>query len=121
MKILGPSLLLFFLLLSFASCDDRDDNLTGPNIRIQNLSSKNFNRVEVRVDTLFFENISSEGFSEYKEFDIAYQLDTLRVETDSTTLNFLPDSITSPLPIGLYTYQLDVDEEGNLVFNFRID
>lgn len=121
MKTLAPAILLFFLFVGIASCDDRDDNLTGPNIRIQNLSSQNFSRVEVRVDTLFFENISSDGFSDYMEFDVAYQQDTLRIEADSTIINFVPDSISNPLPVGLYTYQLNIDEEGQLIFNFKVD
>lgn len=121
MKTLVPAIFLFLLFVGIVSCDDRDDNLTGPNIRIQNLSSQNFSRVEVRVDTLFFENISSDGFSDYMEFDVAYQQDTLRVEADSTVINFVPDSISSQLPIGLYTYQLNIDEEGQLIFNFKVD
>ena len=121
MKILVPSITFLALLVSFSSCDDRDDNLTGPNIRIHNRSSQNFSRVEVRVDTLSFENVSSNGFSDYLEFDVAYQKDTLRIEADSTTINFVPDSISNPLPIGLYTYQLDIDDEGELIFNFKID
>ncbi|MEM1260538.1 MAG: hypothetical protein AAGH81_18585 [Bacteroidota bacterium] len=121
MKIPFPSLISLILFVFMISCDDRDDNLTGPNIRIQNLSSQNFPRVEVRVDTLFFENVSSDGFSDYMEFEVAYQQDTLRIEADSTIINFVPDSISSPLPIGLYTYQLDIDEDGELIFNFKID
>lgn len=121
MKIVVPILISLLLLVAIMACDDRDDNLTGPNVRIQNLSSQNFSRVEVRVDTLFFENITSDGFSDYLEFDVAYQQDTLRIEADSTIINFVPDSISSPLPIGLYTYQLDIDEEGELIFNFKID
>jgi hypothetical protein len=121
MKTLVSAFFLFALIIGMASCDDRDDNLTGPNIRIQNLSNQNFSRVEVRVDTLFFENVASESFSDYQEFDLAYQQDVLRIEADSTVINFSPDSISSPLPIGLYTYQLDIDEEGQLIFNFKID
>lgn len=121
MKTILPSILLLVSLIAIQSCDDRDDNLTGPNIRIQNLSSQNFTRVEVRVDTLFYENITPDGFSDYMEFDVAYQQDTLRIEADSTTINFVPDTITAPLPIGLYTYQLNIDEEGELVFTFKVD
>jgi len=120
MKILVPAFLLC-IFIGILSCDDRDDNLTGPNIRIQNLSNQNFSLVEVRVDTLFFENVSSDSFSEYMEFEVAYQQDVLRIEADSTTINFTPDSISDPLPIGLYTYQLNIDEEGELIFNFKID
>jgi len=121
MKVIFPSILVLFGLIAILSCDDRDDNLTGPNIRIQNLSDQNFSRVEVRVDTLFYENVTSNGFSDYLEFDVAYQQDTLRIEADSTMFNFVPDSITDPLPIGLYTYQLSIDEEGELELTFKID
>ncbi|BFP39737.1 hypothetical protein FGF1_05820 [Flavobacteriaceae bacterium GF1] len=121
MKNVVRSLLLFSLIAVSQSCDDRDDNLTGPNIRIQNRSGQNFSRVEVRVDTLFYENVAADSFSDYMEFDLAFQQDTLRVEADSTVFNFVPDTVTSPLPIGLYTYQLDIDQEGELIFNFKID
>lgn len=113
--------ILTLALLVCWSCEDRDDTLLGPNIRIQNLSQQNFQRVEVRVDTLFFENIETEGFSPYLELDLAYWQDTLRVEADSTQLLFIPDSLGQPLPIGLYTYQLNIDEEGELKFTFKLD
>lgn len=121
MKILVSSFLACILFVAVLSCDDRDDNLTGPNIRIQNLSNQNFALVEVRVDTLVFENVMAESFSPYMEFDEAFQQDTLRIEADSTMINFVPDFISSPLPIGLYTYQLNIDEEGALIFNFKVD
>ncbi len=121
MKTLLPSLFFFCFFIALISCDDRDDNLSAPNIRIQNLSNQNFARVEVRNDTIFFENITSESFSEYLELDLAYEIDTLRIEADSTTINFVPDTIVNPLPIGLYTYQLNIDEEGELIFNFKVD
>lgn len=120
MKIFAPAFLVFIFMV-FLSCDDRDDNLTAPNIRIQNLSSQNFSKVEVRVDTLLFENIAPDSFSEYLEFDIAYQQDALRIEADSTIIAFVPDSLSDPLPTGLYTYQLNIDEEGALIFNFKVD
>ncbi len=110
------------VLLTFA-CTDRDDELLGPNIRINNKSGVNFTSVQVRVDTLIFENIPSEGFSNYVPFEIAYAADTLVIETDSTQFNFTPpDSIIgNPLPLGLYTYELSFSEEGEVLFNFRVD
>ncbi len=121
MKTLVPAFALLVLGILLSSCSDRDDNLTSPNIRIQNLSNQNFVSVVVRTDTLVFENVNADSFSEYLAFEVAYEQDTLRIEADSTSLVFIPDTITSPLPIGLYTYQLNIDEEGELLFNFKID
>ena len=61
-KIVVPFFISLVLLVAFVACDDRDDNLTGPNIRIQNLSSQNFSRVEVRADTLFLRIFLPMGF-----------------------------------------------------------
>lgn len=115
--------LLYFLVITglLWACDDRDDNLLGPNVRIQNLSEQNFQLVELEADSIFYENISSESFSEYLELDEAYFQDTLRIEADSTMIVFTPDSIGEPLPVGLYTYQLDISEDGELIFTFKLD
>ncbi|NKI33386.1 hypothetical protein [Croceivirga thetidis] len=117
-KWIGIVLVVLFLVWA---CDDRDDNLLAPNIRIQNLSSQNFILVEVRNDSILFENIAPEGFSPYLELETAYFQDTLRIEADSTQFTFIPDSIGEPLPIGLYTYQLNIIEGDSLTFNFKLD
>ncbi|GMN11933.1 hypothetical protein MTsPCn9_32350 [Croceitalea sp. MTPC9] len=111
---------LLAVLIAFA-CTDRDDELTGANIRINNKSNINFTNVQVRVDTLVFENIAPDAFSEYLEFETAYAADNIIIETDSTQFSFTPDSIRSPLPVGLYTYELSFNEEGEVVLNFRVD
>lgn len=113
--------ILIVLLMITWACDDRDDNLLSPNIRIQNLSNQNFIRVEVRNDSMLFENIGPEGFSNYLEIEPAYFRDTLRIEADSTQFTFVPDSIGEALPIGLYTYQLNIIEGDSLTFNFKLD
>lgn len=109
------------LLCALWACEDRDDNLSGPNIRVQNLSSLNFMKVEVRNDSLVYENIPSGGFSEYLEYELAYRQDTLLIETDSTSFDFQPDSISDPLPIGLYTYQINISESGEIELTFKVD
>ena len=120
MKTFSALFILAFILFG-SSCNDRDDNITSPNVRIENLSDLNFALVEIRSDSLFFENIAANGFSDYKEFRPAFFQDSLRIETDSTIVIFEPDSIGDPLPNGLYTYQLDFDEEGALRFTFKVD
>ena len=111
---------LLTALIAFA-CTDRDDELLGANIRINNKSGVNFNRVQVRVDTLFFENIPVDGFSEYLEFETAFAADTITIETDSTQFTFTPEITGDPLPLGLYTYELGFSEAGEVVLNFRVD
>ena len=114
---------LFTAIIIFSACNDRDDNLMGPNVRIENRSSQNFKFVQVRSvnDSIFYENIAPDGFSDYLEYDIAYQQDTLTIETDSTEVRFVPDSISEPLPLGLYTYRITITEEGEVELTFRID
>lgn len=115
-------LLVFTLVLMAAlwACEDRDDNLRGANIRINNQSSLNFNSVQVG-DSIVYENIDAEGFSEYLEFDMAFEEDVLLIETDSTQFNYQPTDTFDPLPTGLYTYELNITEEGELEFTFKVD
>ena len=110
------------VLIAFA-CTDRDDELLGANIRINNRSGVNFSSVQVRMDTLIFENIAQDDFSEYLEFETAFATDTITIVTDSTEFVFMPvDSlIGDPLPLGLYTYELSFSEEGEVLLNFRVD
>lgn len=113
--------LLFICIVLVWACDDRDDNLLGPNVRIQNLSQQNFQLVELEADSIFFEDIASESFSDYLELYEAYAQYTLRIEADSTQYHFVPDAIGDQLPTGLYTYQLNINEQGELEFTFKLD
>ncbi|MFS4469463.1 hypothetical protein [Maribacter sp. 2210JD10-5] len=104
------------------ACEDRDDNLATANIRIHNKSNRNFSTVQVRVDSLVFENVPSDGFSDYLEFEVAFQEDNITIETDSVQYNYTPsEAFTDSLPVGLYTYELDITEEGQVDFTFTID
>ncbi len=119
MKKILLALVTTFLIVLWA-CEDRDDNLRGANIRINNISSIDFDRVQVG-DSIFYENIASDGFSEYQEFEMAFEEDVLRIETDSTTYNFQPSNTFDPLPVGLYTYVLNINEQGGVDFTFKVD
>ncbi|MFS4457252.1 hypothetical protein [Maribacter sp. 2304DJ31-5] len=115
--------ILSFLLIAILlfACEDRDDNLTRANIRISNKSNINFNRVQVRVDSLVFENVAADSFSDYLEFEVAFESDSIEIDTDSGQFNFVPSETSDPLPIGLYTYELDITEEGEITFTFKLD
>jgi len=116
-----------FLLLSIATllvfaCTDRDDELTSANIRIKNNSNLNFSLVEVIVDSLFYENVPAEGFSEYLSYDEAFEAMPFTIVTDSMDFNFTPSELQhNPLPIGLYTYEVSISEEGEIALKFNVD
>ena len=112
---------VFLTALIALACTDRDDELLGANVRINNLSGINFTSVQVRVDTLVFDDVEADSFTDYLEFEEAFAADTITVVTDSTQFIFTPDSTGTALPLGLYTYELSFSEEGELQFNFRVD
>ncbi|MDT0608387.1 hypothetical protein [Croceitalea rosinachiae] len=108
-------------ILVFA-CTDRDDELTLASIRIFNNSNLNFNLVEVIADSLFYENVPADGFSEYLSYDEAFEAMPFSISTDSADFNFTPDELELDLlPIGLYTYEITISDEGEIVLNFKID
>ena len=107
--------------LCFA-CTDRDDNLANPNIRIRNTTNLQFNLVEVIADSLFYENVPSEGFSNYLPFETAFREMPFTIEADSASFSFTPTTPDlEPLPIGLYTYEIAFSNEGEVVLTFRVD
>ena len=115
-------LALFVITLGVVACTDRDDELTTANIRIKNNSSIAFNLVEVIADSLFYENIAADGFSEYIEYEEAFEAIPFSIEADSANYNFSPaQQALEPLPIGLYTYEVTIDESGEVVLQFTVD
>lgn len=112
--------LLLIVVIGFAyACTDRDDDLNAVNIRIKNNTEALFNEVLVVENDTLYENIPAGEYSEYIEFQRAFQSTTLTIVTDSTTYNFVPSEVvTDSLPIGFYTYELGFDEEEqiNLIF-----
>lgn len=111
-----------FVTVVFLSCEDRDDNLTTPNIRINNKTNITFNLLEFIPDSLFYENLTADGFSEYLEFETAFEAMPFTVETDSANFTYTPPEISfDPLPIGLYTYEVNINAEGEVELLFRID
>ncbi|MEM9000891.1 MAG: hypothetical protein AAGB24_11565 [Bacteroidota bacterium] len=113
-------LALGVLVLLVIGCDDRDDNLNAANIRIHNRSNISFNSVQVN-DSVIYENVGGDGFSDYKAYITAFEFDDITILTNTAQFTFAPDSITPPLPLGLYTYELNISEQGEVLFNFKVD
>ena len=104
------------------SCQDRDDELPAANIRINNLTNSTFNLLEIVPDSPFYEAVPADAFSEYLPFDTAFEAMRFTIETDSANFTYTPpDQVFDPLPIGLYTYQVSIDTDGEVVLTFRID
>ena len=68
-------------------------------------------------------NITTDGFSEYQEYELAYQYAYVQITSGEEVFVLQPIDFVgeTPLPIGLYTYVLNIDEEGQVSLEFRID
>jgi len=116
---------IFFLALATITigCTDRDDEVIAVNIRIQNASSITFDEVQVGDQEEVYMNINPDGFSEYQEYELAYQYAYIQITSGEEVFVLQPIDFVgeTPLPIGLYTYVLNIDEEGQVLLDFRID
>ncbi|MCL5247063.1 hypothetical protein M4I21_14675 [Cellulophaga sp. 20_2_10] len=107
---------IVILLLSFCfSCDDRDDNLEAVNIRIKNTSSLTYDTVQVGEADMQHTAIAPDAFSEYLEYETAYNYASIIIEADGQTYTLQPIDYVgeTPLPLGFYTYELNIIEESN--------
>lgn len=104
------------------SCTDRDDNVSLVNIRIKNDTKNFFNEVRVAQGDTVYSNIAAGDYSEYLEYEKAFQTATLTILTDSMSLNYIPtEAMTDSLPIGFYTYEISIDDENQVGLAFKID
>ena len=114
---------LFLLFVFATSCTDRDDDLTAVNIRIKNSSALTFDRVVVESEDHIYENIGADSFSDYQEYETAYSFNYIEITSGEETYVLQPIDFVGEeeLPIGLYTYDLQIDQEGQVSLEFRID
>lgn len=115
--------LVFIVLLLAAGCTDRDDNLTAINIRVKNDSNITFDKVQVGGDEFVHTNVATGNFSEYLEYETAYQYAYISIESGAETYVLQPIDFVgeTPLDIGFYTYVLDVSEDGDVSLDFVRD
>ncbi len=113
---------LFAFLVLFA-CDDRDDNVNEVNIRIRNISNINFDRVQVGEPDKIHENVGTDEFSDYLQYEEAYRYAFIEIQSGAEIYVLQPIDFVgeTALPIGLYTYELDVNEEGEVLLEFKVD
>ena len=114
---------MLLLMVCFTSCDDRDDDISEVNIRVRNVSDITFDRVQVGEADKVHENVSPDSFTEYLQYEVAYRYAFIEIQSGGETFVLQPIDFVGEmeLPIGLYTYELDVNEEGEVLLDFSID
>jgi hypothetical protein len=114
-----------FLAIGFilTSCTDRDDDVNAVNIRIRNVSSLTFDEVQVGEQEAPYTSISPDSFSDYMEYESAYRYAYIAITSGEETYVLQPIDFVgeTELPTGLYTYELDVTEEGGVLLEFVAD
>jgi len=115
--------LLVLIVLFTAGCSDRDDELDGVQIRIKNVSSIAYDMVQVGEEDKLHNNIGPDEYSAYLEYETAYTYSYVRINVGEETYVLQPIDFVgeSPLPLGFYTYELNISEEGNVQLNFVAD
>jgi hypothetical protein len=104
-------------------CTDRDDDVNEVNIRIQNVSDITFDEVQVGDAESLHMNIGPDEFSEYLVYETAYRYAFIQIISGAETYTLQPIDFVgeTELPIGLYTYELSIGAEGDVMLEFRID
>jgi len=105
------------------ACTDRDDDLGRANIRIRNLSNLTYDEVVVGAQEVLYEGVAPGDFSDYLPFDTAHEYDYVSIRAGEETYVLQPVDFVgaTALPIGLYTYELNVSPEGEVTLNFKAD
>ena len=104
-------------------CTDRDDELEGVQIRVKNVSSLVYDTIQVGGEEMVHENLSPESFSDYLEYETAYTYNYINISAGEETYVLQPIDYVgeTPLPFGFYTYEVGIDDEGNVTLVFVVD
>lgn len=106
-----------------ASCTDKDDDVSAVNIRIKNASTLTFDEVTVGDQEILHMNVAPEAYSDYLEYETAYTYAYIEIKAGEETYILQPIDFVgeTPLPIGFYTYELNVSEAGEVSLQFVVD
>lgn len=118
-------LVIFLVLTSglLLACTDQDDDLESVNVRIKNNSSLVFDEVIVGTAMEPHLSITPGSYSPYFMYEEAYRYAYIKITSGEETFVLQPIDFVgeTPLPIGLYTYELDVTEAGEVLLEFVVD
>ncbi|MBU2902924.1 hypothetical protein [Maribacter dokdonensis] len=113
------------IIIVVTSCSREDDSgiveNTIVNIRLFNESSFNFENI--KVSGVDFENLNSGEYSDYKEFELAYRYAYTELTADEDPYRLQPYDFVgeTPLTSGNYTYNLNLDNNGNILLELIED
>ena len=115
------SLVLFCVVVLF-SCTDRDDNLEGVQIRVQNTTEITFS--EVVIDSLIFADVEPDDLPFYQKFEGLSLPQSVILRSDSLETTVSVDSIfeIDSTQLNLFTYRIkDLTEEMVVEINILKD
>ena len=99
------SLVLFCIVVLF-SCTDRDDNLEGVQIRVENKTGTTF--TEVVIDSLVFSDMQPDDIAFYQKYDGLVLPRNVLLKGDSLDLVVAVDTIfeIDSTKLNLFTYRI---------------
>ena len=108
-------LILIISISTLLACSNDDDNIASElNIRLSNVSQYDFQNIIVNTSTgnTNFENISSQGMTNYRTFELAYRYAFVELEIDGETYTLQPIDYVgeTPLEYGNYTYEINAND-----------
>lgn len=105
------------------ACSDRDDDVGAVNIRIRNSSDQVFDSVQVGQHETLLLKVSPGDYSEYLEFETAYRYAFIEIRSAGESYVLQPNDFVGEeeLPIGFYTYGLNITGDGDVVLLFAPD
>lgn len=104
--------LVFFCTVILFSCTDRDDNLEGVQIRVQNTTGTTFS--EVVIDSLIFSDLEEKETAFYQKYDGFDLPKSVLLKTDSVEFTVAIDTlfVIDSTQLNLFTYRIKGLSEG---------
>lgn len=110
-------ILIISIVALFGCTNDDDNNLTGVNIRLSNVSKYKFQNIIVNTTSgnVNFGNLDSGQKSAYKQFEKAYRYAFVELEIDGKKYTLQPIDYVGEtlLEDGKYTYKIDATDSND--------
>ena len=108
--------MILFVALACLSACSKENHQGDIQIRLSNISEYDFENIRVNTSTgdVSYGFLESGESSAYKSFELAYRYAFIELSADGNTYTLQPIDYVgeTPLDKGAYTYQLDLEPEG---------
>ena len=108
-------LILVVAMMILSACEDKGND-GKVHIRLSNISDFDFEHVVVNTSSgeVSYGSLESGDFSDYKSFDLAYSYAFIELSSNGATYTLQPIDYVgeTPLEEGDYTYELDLEPQG---------